>query len=462
MADDIVSTYSDALFNLYNRLNVPCKKGSENGWPYCQTETGLRIFQEAAKSHINVTSQSAIESSSPAPPPRLRSRPIWVETVWPVCIGALVVICSVLALAWQAHRQALAYARLQHQDTEIAKMRREAEQQLLQGFLAEVGVLSSNQAALATSQAQIGVGLANLSIIDKQLAAFVSTQADACRELATAQTASAQQTTNLVASLRHTFQQGLAETVNQSRSDTAKVQTQVADLVASLRQTFQQGLAEAASQSRADTVKLLSQVADLVASLRQTLQQGLAEASNQSCADPVMLETRVAKVAAGHKAFLNRLSGPIDVSKLARALPGVRTKTLGNSILLTFDDGLFLHGTYFKPGAKSRLQVVAKALAQVSPHLRIEVIGCADDDCALKSWTARFEESLALDRAAAVVNYFIELGLFAPNRLAAVGSGGTNRPFPSDTAQDRAKNRTVLLGVSTEEKLMEGYYEPAP
>jgi flagellar motor protein MotB len=396
MANDIVNTYSDALFNLYQRLNVPTEKGSQNGWPYCQTETGLKVFQEAAEAHISGTTQAATSSSSPSPPPRLQSRPIWLQTFWPVCVGGLVVICCVLALAWQAHRQAPANARLQPQDTEIAQTWREASQQLVQGLLAEVRVLNSNQAALATSQVQIGAGLAKLSNIDTQLAALASTQASASRGLAAEQTALAEETTILVASLR---------------------------------QTFQQGLAEAASQSRADTVKL---------------------------------QTQIAEVAASHKALLDRLSGSTKVPNLAFALLGVRTKTFGNSILLTFDDGLFLHGTCFKPDAKSRLQAVAKALAQVSTPLRIEVIGCADDDRAFKRWTARFEESLALERASAVVDYFIELGLFAPKRLAALSSRGTDRPFPSDTVQNRAKNRTAVLRISREEQPMEGYDEPTP
>jgi flagellar motor protein MotB len=396
MANDIVNTYSDALFNLYQRLNVSSQKGSQNGWPYCQTETGLRVFPEAAEPHISGTTQSVTSSSSPSPPPRLQGHPIWLQTFWPVGVGALVVICCVLALAWQAHWQAPAIARPQPHDTEIAKTWREAAQQLVESLLAEVCVLNSNQAALATSQVQIGAGLAKLGNLDTQLAALASTQASASRGLAAAQTALAQETTNLVASLRQTFQQGLAEATSQSRADTEKLQTQIAE------------------------------------------------------------------VAASHKALLDRLSGSTNVPNLAFALLGVRTKIYGNSILLTFDDGLFLRGTGFKPDAKSRLQAVARALAQVSTPLRIDVIGCADDDRVFKRWTARFEESLALERASAVVNYFIELGLFAPKRLAALSSRGTDRPFPSDTVQNRAKNRTAVLRISTEEKPLAGYDEPAP
>jgi flagellar motor protein MotB len=201
-------------------------------------------------------------------------------------------------------------------------------------------------------------------------------------------------------------------------------------------------------------VKLQSEIADLVASLRLTFQQGFAETAGQSRADTAKLQSKVAEVAASNKALLDRLSGPTNAPNIFLALPGVRTKTLGNSILLSFDDGLFLHSTCFRPEAKSRLQAVAKALAQVSPPLRIDVIGCADDNRFFGSWTARFEESLALERATAVVNYFIELGLFAPKRLAALSSSCANRPFPSDTVQNRAKNRTAVLRIWTEEKPM--------
>ena len=352
----------------------------------------------------------------------------------------------------------------------MAKTWREAAQQLVQSLAGELRVLNSNQAAFAASQAQIGAGLAKLSDTDTQLAALASTQADATRGLAAAQTALAQETTNLVGSLRQTFQQGLTEAASQSHADTITLQTQVAEaatnLAASLRQTLNRGFVKAASQSRADTAKLQTQVAEattnLAASLRQTFQQGFAEAASQSRADTMKLQTQVAEVAASQHALLDRLSGSTNAPKLALELPGVRSKTVGNSILLTFDEGLFLYGTHFKPGAEFRLRAVAKALAQLSTPLRIEVIGCADDDRAFKSWTARFEESLALERATEVVNYFIELGVFPPKRLAALSGGATNRPFPSDTAENRARNRTAVLRISIEEKSIQGYSEPAP
>ena len=146
MANGKVNIYSDALFNLYNRLNLPRETGSQNGWPYGQTETGLRIFQEAAEPYINGTTQSATSPASPSSPPKRHGRLIWLQTFWPVCLGALLVICCVLALVWQAHRRALTSARLQDQYTEGPRIRGEAPQQLRQSLLAEVRALNTNQA----------------------------------------------------------------------------------------------------------------------------------------------------------------------------------------------------------------------------------------------------------------------------------------------------------------------------
>jgi len=269
MASDIPNVYSDALFNVYNKPNVPIQKGSQNGWPYLQTETPLRIFQEAAEPHISGTTQSATSPSPPPPPPRPQSHPIWLQTFWPVCVGALVVICCLLALGWRAHRQALANARLKHQDTDTANMWREAAQQLVQSHLAEARLLNSNQTAFATSQAQIGAGLARLSDIDAQFAASASTQASAIQGLAAAQTALAQETTNLASSLHQSFQQGLAEVASKSRADTVELRTQVAEvaalarettnLVASLRQSFQQSLAEAEKRMATEQIRQMQQ-----------------------------------------------------------------------------------------------------------------------------------------------------------------------------------------------------------
>ena len=368
MAKGIVNIFSDELFNLYSGLNVPCEKGAQNGWPFYQTETGLKVFQGAAEQHISGKAQSAASPSSASPAPGLRNRLIGLQTLWPVWFGAMLVICCVLGLAWQVRRRAQADIHLHDQYTDLAKTWGEAAQQFGQRLLAEVGALNSSQAAFATGQDQIIGGLAKLSVVDTELARLLASQADARRELAASQVALAQETTNLVASLGQTLQQRLAEAEGQNRADTMKLQAQIAEettnlvaslrqtlqqrlaeaegqnradtmklqvqiaeettnLVASLRQTLQQGLAKVATQSRADTMKLQTQIAaeatNLVSSLRQAFQQGFAEATGQSRADAAKLQTQIADVAANCQALLDRVSGLTSVPGLGLALPGI-------------------------------------------------------------------------------------------------------------------------------------------
>jgi flagellar motor protein MotB len=446
MASNAVNVFSDVLFNVYNKSNLPVSRGTQNGWPYFQTTGSRRIFQAAAEPHI---SRIAEPAATAFPSPMLASQRSGLQAVWPVLIGALVVTCCVLALGWRASQPTLANARVQHPETDMARMWSETSQQLVQSHLAEANALSSNQTVFAASHAEIKAGLAKLTDINTQLSGSASTQASAVRELASAQSVWAQETTNLVSSLATSHAEikaGLAKLTD--------IDTRLAGS-ASKQASAVRELASAQTEWAQETT-------NLVASLRQMVQEGFAEAASQSRADTVRLQTQVAEVAASQKALLDRLSAATNVANLALGLPWVRMKTAGNSVLLTFDDGLFLHGTYFKSDAKSRLRAVALALARVSTPLRIEVIGCADDDRAFKRWTAQFEESLALDRATAVVTYFMELGLFEPKCLAALSSSAANRPFPSGTAQDRARNRTAVLRISIAEKLLAGCEQAAP
>ena len=82
--------------------------------------------------------------------------------------------------------------------------------------------------------------------------------------------------------------------------------------------------------------------------------------------------------------------------------------------------------------------------------MQIAIIGYADDDRAFLKWTAQWESSLALDRASAVVGYFIALGLFEPYKLSGVAGDSQKRPFASDSIQSRLRSRTVVLRVSAD------------
>jgi flagellar motor protein MotB len=386
VADDIVNTFSDALFEIYNRPTSLCTKGSQNGWPFCQTQVGVRIFQEAAEPCISSTIQFATSSVAVASRRGPQSGSIWLQTAVTIFIVAFLVVCGLLTLIWRDYRGAMANLRQEQQKPQMVNTWHEAAQQLVQSLVGELRLLNSNQVALSTSQEQLGAGLANINHTNSQLVALASSQANASQELAASQMMLTQATTNLMTGLRETIQQEFAETASQSHADNARIQMQIAE------------------------------------------------------------------IAARHKALFERLSGSMNITNFALEMPGVRKTSSDHTILLAFDEGLFRRGTQFTGDAESRLRTVAQAMTRISTPFRIDVIGCADEDRALKGWSSESEQSLALNRATTVVNYLMKLGLFAPNRLAALSGGPTDRPFPSDTIENRAKNRTAVLRIAMEEK----------
>jgi flagellar motor protein MotB len=53
-----------------------------------------------------------------------------------------------------------------------------------------------------------------------------------------------------------------------------------------------------------------------------------------------------------------------------------------------------------------------------------------------------------MERASAVVSYFIELGLFEPQKLSGLAGDSQKRPYASDSMQNRLRNRTVILRIA--------------
>ena len=310
MANRFVNIYSDALFSRYSRLKVPCEKGSQNGWPYCQTETGLRIFQEEAERRLSATNEPTSSAPYPSPLPKPPGRLVRVRAFWAASMGAFLVICCVVALGCQARKRAQANAQRQDPYAEMLSAWGQASMQTGQDLRAQMRALNTSQAALATSESQLVAGLIKLSLVDTQLVRLASSQADSSRELAAAQVALAQETTNVEASLRQTLQHGLAQASNQSHADTLKLQAQIgqesSNLLASLRQAIQEGLVQAVIQSRTNTLKLQAPTAEKAtspgASPRQTVQYGPADDVS-------------------HQAAPNRVPGATNVPNSALTLP---------------------------------------------------------------------------------------------------------------------------------------------
>ncbi len=317
---------------------------------------------------------------------RMQRHPMWLHTVWPLVLCLGIVACGTIGLSWLAHHQSSASTQLQRQVVDAVQAESRTTLQQIQNLMATVQILSSNQVAMDKGQFAKGATVANLDGSNSVLGAFSEQLKELHSEalhMATEQKLFAQSSSNQIADLRLTADRD-------------------------------HSLATDLEHQRAVNAKLV--------------------------ADYDALFTNHDKLVAK----LGLMTNPPSLSNMPT---GVTSSVEGKSVLLTFDEGLFDHGTHFKVGAKSRIQALAKSLAQAREPLQIEVIGYADDDRAFLQWTAKWESSLALERATAVVDYFIELGLFRPANTSAVSGDSRSRPFPSDSIQNRSKNRTIVIRV---------------
>lgn len=359
--------------------------------------------------------------------------PVWLQPVLVALIGFGAILCGVLALAWQTRHTAAANANLQQRVVEVVKAESRTAHQQVQGLLAEVQMLSSNQARAERSLGKIGDFSAKLDgWQDTQgaLSAQVKDLQAEAKRLATQQEGLALSSSNQVDTLHRSFKQGLASVKADSGQQAELLQADVKRL---------------AAQQEAGALAVRNQVT----ALRLTVdhERTLAKEIERHRAVNEKLQNDYDALAAKHERVLAQAGLMTNSPNMTIGVAGVRTSIEGRYMVVMFDEGVFDHGAHFKLGAKSTLQNVAVALAQAPQPLQVEVIGYADDDRAFLKWTAQWESSLALERAAAVVDNFIELGLFRPGNVSAV-SGGDKRPFGSNSGQNRAKNRTVVLRVS--------------
>lgn len=364
----------------------------------------------------------------------VQRKPVWFQPVLAVLIGLGVIFCGVFVLAWQTRRQAAANVVLQQRVAGVVGAGSQTARQQTEALLAEVKGLKSNQAEVEASLERLGNFATKLDEWSNAQEAvsgrLAEIQAEAKRSAGRQESVS-RVASNQVETVRRAFKQELASVKD-------NFEQQMVALQADGKQVAVKQ--EASGQTISNQVAALHLVVDRERAL-------VAEIDRRgAAAEKLQLDYHA--LAASHERLLAQAALLAIPPKLAIAVPGVKTSVSGNSVAVAFDEGLFDHGTHFNPSAKERLLAVAKALSQSSDQLQIQTIGYADDDRAFLRWTAQWESALAMGRASAVVGYFVELELFRAENVSAVSGDSKKRPFPSDSVQNRVKNRTVVLHVT--------------
>lgn len=130
---------------------------------------------------------------------------------------------------------------------------------------------------------------------------------------------------------------------------------------------------------------------------------------------------------------------------------GVTLKTAGNELIVTFDEGLFAHGGHLRPGANKMLRTLGRQLYPHVDRIALRVIGHTDDIPVSTESVYRDNGALGLARAATVVEY-LRTGGDLPSNLFLIGSHGELQgPYPNDRLDNRRRNRTVVLWISSKQ-----------
>jgi flagellar motor protein MotB len=379
----------------------------------------------------NAAAQAALTRAN-----ALQRRPAWLQTVWPLLVGVGVLVCAALILGWQSRRQASANIVLQQRVGEVVKAEAQSGQRQVESLLTEVAWLKAAQAQAAGHLVKLdsfGTKLDGWAAAQGAVSGQLAEIQAATKRLSATQEAQAQISSNQVDSLRRTFEQELAATKDGFAQQLGIVQAEAKNVAL-------QHLARAHALS--NQVAALRSVMDREQALIAELEQGRAATEK--------LQSDYRTLAASHETLQAQAGLATKPPNVTIAVAGVSTSVSGNVVEITFDEGLFDHGTHFRTGAKDQLLAVAKALSQSSEPRQIQVVGFADDDRAFLKWTAQWESSLALERASAVVDHFISLGLFQSQRLSAVAGDSQKRPFASDSIRNRMKNRTAILRLASQ------------
>ncbi len=123
--------------------------------------------------------------------------------------------------------------------------------------------------------------------------------------------------------------------------------------------------------------------------------------------------------------------------------------TKDNSAMqITFDYGLFPSGTRLRPEAREDLQKLAEQMRNQIDDFSIIVEGHTDT-IPVHPDNERFIDnfSLGMARAEAVKDLLTEIGNLPAGRIHTASAGQSSPPYPNDTMENRARNRTVTISI---------------
>lgn len=188
-------------------------------------------------------------------------------------------------------------------------------------------------------------------------------------------------------------------------------------------------------------------VRDQIVHLRESLLREVARANSDIVE---VIQKRLAKTGA------ETATSVPSTPQITIQLNGATVKTQHNTLVVLFDEGLFLSRAHLKPEAKTLLSELGKQLQPYGSNISIRVVGHTDDTPVPKGWVYRDNAHLRLVRSVTVANY-LSYDAELPLSLFLLQSAGESQPpYPNDTPANRLRNRTVVIHISPVENRKDG------
>ena len=139
---------------------------------------------------------------------------------------------------------------------------------------------------------------------------------------------------------------------------------------------------------------------------------------------------------------------PAAIPALKLDLPGVRVTAEAHEQVVVFQSGLFVSGHKLSREAEGLLAQTGRQLAPYRTNILITVVGCTDNVRITQSSKYKDNEELGRLRAWAAIRYLQSQTGLPASAFKMITYGTKWSPYPNDTPENRARNRTVVLRIS--------------
>jgi outer membrane protein OmpA-like peptidoglycan-associated protein len=127
-------------------------------------------------------------------------------------------------------------------------------------------------------------------------------------------------------------------------------------------------------------------------------------------------------------------------------MPGTRTMEDKDGFSIVFDYGAFSRVDQLRAEARNTLAELAERIRPQMDRVSVVVTGFTDNDPVPANRPYKSNVELGMMRAVAASKVLIEAGL-PSDKVATRSLGDHETPYPNDTADNKARNRTVVVSI---------------